>query len=93
MDSYRIFETLTFRQDLERIGRAGLNRLIDKLHSRVYPQLRTEPHLGPQIKRLRNWEPPTWRYRIGSWRFFFEIDEVKRVVSMTAADHRGSAYR
>jgi mRNA interferase RelE/StbE len=58
----------------------------------VYPQLRAEPHFGPGIKRLKDLEPPTWRYRIGSWRFFCEIDDHERIVFMTAADHRSSAY-
>ncbi len=65
----------------------------DKLHEHVYSQLRTEPHFGPNIKRLKNWRPPTWRYRIGRWRFFYEIDDLEKIVLMTAADHRRSAYR
>jgi len=36
--------------------------------------------------------PETWRYRIGAWRFFYEIDEEEKVVLMIAASHRGSAY-
>jgi len=34
----------------------------------------------------------TWRYRIGSWRFFYEIDDDERIVFMLAASHRSSAY-
>jgi mRNA interferase RelE/StbE len=66
---------------------------LEKLREHVYPQLREEPHFGPNIKRLRNWEPPTWRYRIGAWRFFYEIGERSRVIFMTASDHRSRAYR
>ena len=93
MASYRIFETDAFRHHLARIARSGLSRLTDKLQEHVYPQLRSEPHFGPHIKRLKDWKPPTWRYRIGSWRFFYEINERERIVSMTTADHRSSAYR
>lgn len=93
MDSYRIFETKTFQEDLARIGRSGLRGIEQKLHEHVYPQLRSEPHFGPSIKRLKTWEPPTWRVRIGAWRFFYEIDEKKKLVYMTAADHRSQAYR
>jgi mRNA interferase RelE/StbE len=42
---------------------------------------------------LRDWEPPTWRIRIGSWRVFYEIDDETRIVFLTAADHRKDAYR
>jgi len=91
--SYRIFETRQFLRDLERLGPAARRRLEAKLRQHVYPILRDNPHLGPNIKRLKNWEPPTWRYRVADWRFFYEIDERDRVVSMLAADHRRQAYR
>jgi mRNA interferase RelE/StbE len=59
----------------------------------TYPQLRNDPHYGPNIKRLKNWEPPTWRYRVGAWRFFYEINEREKIVYMITADHRSEAYR
>lgn len=93
MDRYRIFETVTFQEDIARISRSGLSRIKEKLREHVYSQLRYEPHFGPNIRRLKNWEPPTWRYRIGAWRFFYEINEREKIVFITAADHRGRAYR
>jgi len=89
---YKIFETDTFREDLAGICRSGLGRFKGKLLKHIYPRLREEPHVGPNIKKLRGWDPPTWRVRIGDWRFFYEIDERERVVYMTAAYHRGKAY-
>ena len=91
--AYKIFETRQFLRDLGRLGPAAGKRLEAKLRQHVYPVLRDNPHFGPNIKRLKNWEPPTWRYRVGDWRFFYEIDEQDGVVSMTAADHRRQAYR
>jgi len=35
---------------------------------------------------------PTWRYRIGPGGSSYEIDEERKLVLMTAADHRSSAY-
>jgi len=93
LDRYRVFETETFQQNLAQLGRSGLSRIEEKLREHVYPQLRTEPHHGPNIKRLKNWSPPTWRCRIGAWRFFYEIDETDKIVYMTAADHRSRSYR
>jgi len=92
LGSYRIFETETFQKYTARLATAALGRLTQKLQQQIYPRLRMEPHFGPNIKRLRNWQPPTWRYRIGSWRFFYEIDEQKQIVFMIAADHRSEAY-
>ena len=90
---YRIFETRQFLRDLSRLGPVAEKRLAAKLRQHVYPILRENPHFGPNTKRLKNWDPPTWRYRVGDWRFFYEIDEADRVVFMTAADHRREAYR
>jgi mRNA interferase RelE/StbE len=64
-----------------------------KLRLNVYSSLKDEPHFGPNIKRLTDWQPPTWRYRIGDWCFFYQIDEKEKIVFMTAAAHRSDAYR
>ena len=66
---------------------------MTKLRRVVYPQLRSHPHYGPNIRRLKGFDPPTWRYRIGAWRFFYEIDEASEIVSLLTASHRSSAYR
>jgi mRNA interferase RelE/StbE len=89
---YRIFETAQFQKDLKLIARSGMPAMAGKLHAHVYPQLRSNPHWGANIKRLKGPYADTWRYRIGAWRFFYEIDEDLRVVSMIAASHRSSAY-
>jgi mRNA interferase RelE/StbE len=90
---YRILETRQFQRDLGRLGSAARARLESKLRAYVYPILRDHPRWGPNIKRLKNWEPATWRYRVADWRFFYEIDENRQLVLMTAADHRSEAYR
>lgn len=92
MSEYRIFETTQFQQDLKAIARSGHARAIEKLRTSVYPQLRQHPHFGPHVKKLKGYDPETWRYRIGSWRFFYEIDEEEQIVFMLAASHRGRAY-
>jgi mRNA interferase RelE/StbE len=89
----RIFETRQFSKDLARLVAAAQKRIEAKLRDYVYPILREDPYFGPNIKRLKNSEPPTWRYRVGEWRFFYEIDDVEGIVFMIAADHRKQAYR
>ena len=89
---YRIFETEQFQGDLDAITHGGRTRVAEKLRQVVYAQLRKHPHFGPNIKKLKGYDPSTWRYRIGAWRFFYEIDDTQKVVFMTAASHRGSAY-
>ena len=89
---YRIFETTVFRKDAESLPHAIAPKIQAKLKDYVYPQLRQQPHFGTNIKKLRQWKPETWRYRIGPWRFFYEIDEHQKIVFMTALDQRKDAY-
>ncbi len=42
---------------------------------------------------LVNDENETWRYRIGSYRFFYEVDEKESIVYMLAVDARKDSYR
>ena len=89
---YRIFETRQFQKDLQRIAKSGQAEVAGKLRRVVYPQPSQSPYFGPNVRKLKGYAPETWRYRIGAWRFFYEIDEAESVVSMIAASHRGSAY-
>ena len=91
-NNYRIFETQQFQKDLKQIALSGQSKVAQKLHNFVYPQLQKHPHFGSNIKKLKSFDPETWRYRIGSWRFFYEIDEKEKIVFMIGASHRSSAY-
>ena len=92
MNRYRIFETEQFKKDLGQIAWSGNKKVSQKLNDFVNPQLRQHPHFGPNIKKLKDFTPDTWRYRIGAWRFFYEIDEDEKIVFMLAASHRSSVY-
>jgi mRNA interferase RelE/StbE len=93
LSEYRIFETKGFQRDLASLGPEAEKRIQGTLLRRVYPVLREVPREVPSSARLKDWDPPMWRVRIGVWRIFFEIDDAKRIVSLTAADHRKDAYR
>jgi len=90
---FRIFETETFITSLEQDFEGKKDKINAKLRNQVYKRLKESPSFGPNIKKLRNWDPPTWRYRIGSYRFFYEIDNVNRIVSMILSEHKGRAYK
>lgn len=92
MVEYRIFETEQFQKDLLALGKAGHAKIVAKLKATVYPELKVRPHFGPHIRMLKGYELETWRYRIGAWRFFFELDDDQCIVFMIAASHRGAAY-
>lgn len=91
-DNFRIFETNRFLKDIKQDFSGQQERLKSKLTTYVYPQLRQNPYFGKNIKKLIGYRPDTWRYRIGNWRFFYEIDDQKKLIFMTAADNRQSAY-
>ena len=93
MSEYRLFETSGFRRDLDSLGAEAARRIQKTLTKRVYPVLKVAPREIPSAARLKEWDPLTWRVRIGAWRIFYEIDDSKRVVFLTAADHRKDAYR
>ncbi|MBI4690110.1 MAG: type II toxin-antitoxin system RelE/ParE family toxin [Nitrospirae bacterium] len=92
MDKYRIFETEQFLVDLTKDFEGQGERIRKKLVEYVYPRLRNNPYLGKNIKKLKNYKPDTWRYRIGNYRFFYEINEKERMVYMIAADSRKDSY-
>src|SRR3990167_8707078 len=88
---FRIFETAQFQKDLQQDFRGQQVRIRRKLAIYAYPQLQDNPYFGKNIKKLRDAVPETWRYRIGDYRFFYTVDEQRRLVCMLTADHRGRA--
>ena len=90
---YKIFETDKFVASLDQDFEGQREKIVNKLRTYVYPQLKESPSYGPNIKKLRDWQPPTWRYRIGDYRFFYEIDSDEQIVFMILAEHRGKAYK
>lgn len=92
MGKFKEIETDGFQEDLNRDFSGQQERIFKKLQEYVYPQLRSQPYYGPNIKKLKNYKPDTWRYRIGDYRFFYEIDDKNHLVIMITAEHRGHAY-
>jgi mRNA interferase RelE/StbE len=88
---FRIFETDEFQKALARLGPPSF--LPGKLGTYVYPQLRHNPYFGPNIRKLRDYSPATWRYRIGSYRVFCSLDEAESIVFLLTIDDRKDAYR
>ena len=92
MSEYRIFETDQFQSDLNSNLGPRRDKIVAKLRAEVYPQLRRQPFFGRNIKKLKGYKPETWRYRIGGFRFFYEIDDARKIVFLIAADTRQRSY-
>ncbi|MGM0569021.1 MAG: type II toxin-antitoxin system RelE family toxin [Elusimicrobiota bacterium] len=92
MNKFRIFETDRFLKDLKKDFGGQRKQIKSKLSSYAYTQLKKNPYFGKNIKKLKNYNPETWRYRIGNYRFFYTINEDKKLVIMLTIDKRGNAY-
>ena len=72
MNQYRIFETDNFIRAMGKIK--GRNKTL------IENKLKNEPYYGKNIKKLKNYKPETWRYRIGNYRAFYEINDIEKIV-------------
>ncbi len=90
--NYRIFETNQFIFDLENIQKNIRQKIYSKIQQYVYSQLGLNPFYGKNIKKLVNFKPLTWRYRIGNYRIFYEIDDKEKIVYILTIDIRYKAY-
>ena len=92
MSNYKIFETDTFINSVNKIQSDKRKKIYDKLLNYVYPQLKGTPFYDPNIKKFLNYEPPTWRYRVGNYRLFYEIDKTENIIYITLIEIRDKAY-
>jgi mRNA interferase RelE/StbE len=93
LPDYRVFETEEFKKQKKRLESRRAKSFDKKLREYVYPQLKQEPHHGPNIRSLQGYEPLTRRYRIGDFRLFYSIDEGERIVFLLTIDDRKDTYR
>ena len=89
---YRIFITDEFQKSLDKLPKAGRLSIEKKIKEYAALQMREEPHFGLNIKKLKNYNPETWRYRIGRYRLFYSINEETKTIFFLTIDHRKDAY-
>ena len=92
MNQYRVFETDNFIRAMGKIKGRNKTLIENKLEKRAYPQLKNEPYYGKNIKKLKNYKPETWRYRIGNYRAFYEINDIEKIVYIIGISTRQDAY-
>ena len=93
LSEYRIFETQEFLKRLKKMSSQDAEFVSRKLESFVYPQLKSEPFFGKNIKKLKGYEPGIWRYRIGKFRVFYMVNQDERVIPMLTIDDRKDDYK
>ncbi len=55
--------------------------------------MKQEPFFGTNVRKLRDYSPDTWRYRIGKFRLFYAVDLEEQVIYILSVDLRRDAYR
>ncbi|MBC8442447.1 MAG: type II toxin-antitoxin system RelE/ParE family toxin [Deltaproteobacteria bacterium] len=88
LSNFQIAETKTFEKVKKNID----SQLYTKIRNIVYPQLKLNPYFGTNIKKLKGDFEGYYRYRVGSYRLFYLIDNEKVIVVIVDLKHRQSAY-
>jgi mRNA interferase RelE/StbE len=89
---YNLFETDEFLKSIDWLQKRDKALVQAKLREYVYPQIKSEPHFGINIKKLRGYLPDTWRYRIGSYRIFYTMDDNDQLILLLVVESRDRAY-
>jgi mRNA-degrading endonuclease RelE of RelBE toxin-antitoxin system len=77
-------------------ARALTTRLPEKVAAAVHEFITSTLLANPRRLGKQLLLPPykgTWSARRGSYRVLYEIDEARRIVIVTAIEHRADAYR
>jgi mRNA interferase RelE/StbE len=88
LSKFNIAESKTF----EKVKKKLDPKLYQKIKNIVYPQLRTNPHFGTNIKKLKGEFAGYYRFRIGNYRLFYLVDNENILVLVVDLRHRQSAY-
>jgi mRNA interferase RelE/StbE len=86
---FDIIETAEFQKS---IAKPRFALLYPKIVDFVYPQLRRNPYFGSNIKKLKGGLTAFHRYRIGSFRLVYCIEDDKAIVLMVNVMNRKDAY-
>ncbi len=88
LSNFQVAETKTF----EKVKKKIEAKLYSKIKNIVYPQLRSNPFFGANIKKLKGNLEGYYRYRLGNYRLFYLIDDKEIIVLIVDFKHRQQAY-
>jgi mRNA interferase RelE/StbE len=89
LNRFEIAETETFQRS---ISKKEISQIYNKIKTYVYPQLRINPFFGKNIKKLKGEFKDVYRYRIGEYRFFYQVDEKQILIFIMDIVKRKDAY-
>ncbi len=85
---FKIAETKNFLKIKKNIDKNIYNKIINI----VYPQLKSNPYYGTNIKKLKGKFEGYYRYRLGNYRLFYLIEEEKVLIVVIDFKHRQRSY-
>lgn len=87
---FAIAETDTFTRVM---AKREFVKYYDRLRRVVYPALRKNPLVGPNIKHLKGEHAGLLRYRMGDYRLVYSIDHSQKLVFLRDFQHRKDVYK
>jgi mRNA interferase RelE/StbE len=89
LNRFEIAETETFQHS---ISKKEISKIYNKIKTYIYPQLRSNPFFGKNIKKLKDEFKDVYRYRIGEYRLFYQVDEKQILIFIMDIMKRKDAY-
>jgi mRNA interferase RelE/StbE len=89
LNRFEIAETETFQRS---ISKKEISKIYNKVKTYIYPQLRSNPFFGKNIKKLKDEFKDVYRYRIGEYRLFYQVDEKQILIFIMDIMKRKEAY-
>ena len=89
LNRFEIAETETFQRS---ISKKEISKIYNKIKTYIYPQLRSNPFFGKNIKKLKDEFKDVYRYRIGEYRLFYQVDEKQILIFIMDIMKRKDAY-
>ena len=89
LNRLEIAETETFQRS---ISKKEISKIYNKIKTYIYPQLRSNPFFGKNIKKLKDEFKDVYRYRIGEYRLFYQVDKKQILIFIMDIMKRKDAY-
>ena len=85
---FQIAQTKEFEKNIKKLD----PKIYTKIKNIVYPQLKKNPFYGTNIKKLKGEYEGVYRYRLGSYRLFYIVDNENIIIIVISIFYRQNAY-
>lgn len=89
LSKFKIAEIKRFKKVIKQ---PELENFYQRMRKVIYPQLKSNPFFGPNIKKLKGELEGLYRYRIGDYRLIYKVDKDKIIVFTITLKHRRESY-